>query len=106
MWSSVYESGDFFVKSLSSASWKILAPLTFVSYVCLCSALRFRRVNGLRSKYGFKDRKSLSRMTNEEAYEISRAITVYEFPMLYNLSLHFGGLKVFSHTLTVLPLLV
>lgn len=68
----------------------------FMSYVALCSALRFRRVNGTVARMGFKTRESLARMTIAEAQIISKQMMYYEFPIFYDLSLRLALLKV-SH---------
>lgn len=66
----------------------------FIGYVALCSALRFRRVNSLEARLGFKTRESLARMTIAEAQMISKQMMYYEFPIFYDLSLRLALLKV------------
>lgn len=56
----------------------------FLGYVALCSLVRFSRVNSLRSKFGFHDRASLSRMTNQSAFEIVKVMANLEFPLFYD----------------------
>ena len=57
----------------------------FLGYVALCSLVRFSRVNSLRSKFGFHDRASLGRMTNQNAFEIVKVMANLEFPLFYDL---------------------
>jgi hypothetical protein len=65
-----------------------------VGYASLCSALRFRRVNSFKAIYGFHDRESLSRMTNEQAHAIVKAAGSKEFPLFYDLALRVALFKV------------
>lgn len=48
----------------------------------------------MRRRFNYPDRESLSRMTNEDAQKIVHAVSVYEFPMLYDLSLKYAIFKV------------
>lgn len=66
----------------------------FLGYVGLCSALRFQRINRLQKKYGFTTRESLSRMTNDEAQQISLMAAQYEFPLFYDLALRVALFRV------------
>lgn len=63
-------------------------------YVLLCQLLRFRRVKNMQSHYGFTDRASLSRMTNDEAHAISKKISQLEFPTIYELGVRVALFKV------------
>ncbi|KAG8665598.1 hypothetical protein FPOAC2_10675 [Fusarium poae] len=71
--------------SPTSISGPVLLGL-FLGYVALCSLLRFSRINSLLSKYGYHDRASLSRMTNQDAFEIVKTMANLEFPLLYDLA--------------------
>jgi hypothetical protein len=48
----------------------------------------------MRRRFNYPDRTSLSRMTNEDAQKIVHAVSVYEFPLLYDLSLKYAIFKV------------
>lgn len=63
-------------------------------YVVICNALRFRNINRLQRKMGFTDRRSLARMTGDEAQTILRNMIVSEFPTMYELGLQFALFKV------------
>lgn len=76
------------------ASWRTILIVSSVSYVALCSLLRFRRINNVRSRYNFPDRESLSRMSNQEAHEILKVIVYFEFPTFYDLALRFALFRV------------
>lgn len=82
--------------SLQPSSWSSGPVLVgaFLGYAALCSIFRFRRINALQSRLGFHDRKSLSRMTNEEAHEIVRNLTNFEFPLFYDLSVRLALFEV------------
>lgn len=53
----------------------------------------------MRSRLGYTDRASLSRMTNKDSREIVQQITQYEFPFCYDLSLRFAVFKVIRRPL-------
>lgn len=82
------------VKLLAFTSWTANIFIVLSCYAILCSTLRFRRINNLRARYGFTDRSSLRKMTNEEAQKISRHMAYSEFPSMYALSLKLGALRV------------
>lgn len=48
----------------------------------------------MRRRFNYPDRESLSRMTNEDAQKIVHAVSVYEFPLLYDLALKYAIFKV------------
>lgn len=83
-----------YLKLPTSASWTKILTVSSISYVVLCSLLRFRRIKNVQSRYNFPDRASLARMTNQEAHEIVRTVIYYEFPLFYDLSLRFALFKV------------
>lgn len=79
---------------LNLGSWALTSLVTFVFYVGLCSALRYQRINRLRARYGFPDRASLARMSNQDAQEIMTITSTYEFPTFFDLSLRLAVFKV------------
>lgn len=79
------------------------AALVLVGYALLCSLLRFRRLNYMRSRFNYPDRASLAHMTNQDAYDIIKITTCYEFPFFYDLGLRFALLKA-SLSTALLPL--
>ncbi|RGP67780.1 dephospho- kinase [Fusarium longipes] len=84
--------------SPTSFSGPILLGI-FVGYVALCSLVRFSRVNSLRSKLGFHDRASLSRMTNQDAFEIVKVMANLEFPLFYDLGTRLALFENVGHVL-------
>lgn len=72
-----------------------------IGYVALCSSLRFRRVNSVRSHYGFNDRAHLGRMTNEEAFQIAKGFISYDCPLFYDLGLRVALFRVLPMLLIV-----
>lgn len=78
----------------SPTACAIIAGLAI--YVGLCSSLRHRRLKSTLSRYGFHTRESLSRMTNQEAHEISQSLIYYEFPLMYDLSVRLALFEVSS----------
>lgn len=87
-----------FLKTVVDENPWVFYPSVFVAglvgYASLCSALRFRRVNGFKAKHGFHDRESLSQMTNEQAHSIVNAAGSKEFPLFYDLALRVALFKV------------
>lgn len=94
MWAATKDTGERFISSLGIGPWTAGLLFTFISYAALCSALRYRRIRNLKSRMGFTDRASLSKMTCEQALEIARNISVYDFPTIYDVSLQIGALRV------------
>lgn len=84
---------------LGLSSWVPILAATLICYAILCSSLRFRRIHKMRSRLGYTDRASLSRMTNKDSREIVQQITQYEFPFCYDLSLRFAVFKVIRRPL-------
>lgn len=76
------------------SSWASMAVLALLAYMGLCSFLRFKRHQSLKSQLGFADRRSLSRMTVPDAQRVMADITTLEFPLMYDLSLRFALIKV------------
>lgn len=70
----------------------ILAGLA--AYPVLCSFLRFRKMRWLHRKYNFPTRKSLARMTDDEAWEIQRVLLQQEFPFFFIKALQFALFRV------------
>lgn len=74
--------------SLEQASWTPhIIIFGLLSYTILCWLLRFQRRDAKLKKYGFVDRKSLARMTNVEAQEITNYMAELEFPKIYYTSI-------------------
>ncbi|KAJ3513538.1 hypothetical protein NM208_g15175 [Fusarium decemcellulare] len=83
--------------SLRPSSWSgpvLLAA--FLGYVALCSLSRFWRINSMQSRYGFHDRTSLGRMTNQQAQEIVKSIAQLEFPLFYDLSIRLALFETYA----------
>ena len=79
----------------------------FVAYVCLCRSLRHRREHALGKRFGYgdgSDRAALSRMTVDEAQQIIRCLSNYEFPLFNLLSLEFALFKVSFHSIVSFPM--
>ncbi|KAH7023779.1 hypothetical protein EDB80DRAFT_807901 [Ilyonectria destructans] len=77
-------------------SWPALILLGFASYAALCSLLRFRRLQWVRARYGYTDRASLARMTNQDAHEISKSLIYLEFPLFYDLSVRLALFETYA----------
>jgi hypothetical protein len=79
---------------ISALSWGQVSLIVFISYVTLCSYLRFQRINKLGQKYPYPDRASLACMTNEDAQAILQNTSSYEFPYFYDLSQRYALFRV------------
>jgi len=66
----------------------------FLLYILLCSLVRFRRRDAMHKKYNYRDKASLSKMTNDDAQAIMKYLVELEFPRVYELSLQFALFKV------------
>lgn len=82
------------VSNTGFLSWPALILLGFTSYAALCSLFRFRRLQSVRARYGYTDRASLARMTNQDAHEISKNLIYLEFPLFYDLSVRLALFEV------------
>ncbi|KAM0255728.1 hypothetical protein ACHAQJ_005482 [Trichoderma viride] len=89
-------TADGFISQLGLSPWLLYSMAGFTSYVILCSSLRYQRLNSMRKRFNYPDRKSLSRMTNEDAQKILHTVSVYEFPFLYDLSLKYAIFKSYA----------
>ncbi|OMP88134.1 hypothetical protein BK809_0002891 [Diplodia seriata] len=65
-------------------------------YTLLCQALRFRRLRKMRSKYRYKTRGDMARMTNQEAQEIQKELIQCEFPFTMNKALQFALFRTYG----------
>ncbi|KAI0204391.1 hypothetical protein F4808DRAFT_340987 [Astrocystis sublimbata] len=80
-------------------SWQEYIAPAVLGYVVLCRALRYRGEQRLRRRIGFPDgcgREALSRMTNEQAQQIIKHLSSYEFPEFHRLSLEFGLFRTYG----------
>jgi hypothetical protein len=66
----------------------------FLTYVALCSLLRFRRRDAIQKKFNYMDKSSMSKMTNVDAQAILNQLAEFEFPKMYETSLQFALFKV------------
>lgn len=75
-----------------SSSWPCCLLLIIFTYLFLCWALRFRRINALQAKYryGTPATPSYGGMTVNEAHDIGRVMHESEFPALSTIGLHFA----------------
>ncbi|KAH7162330.1 hypothetical protein B0J13DRAFT_633265 [Dactylonectria estremocensis] len=82
--------------SASLSSWPALLLIGFVSYICLCSLLRFKRIKSTRVRYGYTNRASLARMTNQDAHEIAKSLIYLEFPLFYDFSVRLALFETYT----------
>lgn len=77
-----------------SDSWLPYALGLAVGYPLLTRSLRYRRLRKLRTQYNFPTRESMSKMTDEEAFQIQKAVAQLEFPFMFIKSLQFALFRV------------
>lgn len=82
---------------LSSKERLLYGALGITAYLFLASSLRFRRRLSLQSKYPYKTRESMSRMTHHDAWAIQKTILQMEFPFIVLKSLQFALFRVGIH---------
>ncbi|GAD98662.1 hypothetical protein AOR_1_536074 [Paecilomyces variotii No. 5] len=72
------------------------ALVGLIAYPTIVSLLRFRRLKKLHKKYHYPTRESMTRMTDNEAWEIQKAIAQLEFPFMYIKSLQFALFRTYG----------
>lgn len=74
------------------------AVIALIAYTSLCNSLRFRRIHALERKYGFggSTKRSLSEMTDREAWEIQTDIAELEFPALFEKALQLALFRTYG----------
>ncbi|OAA64126.1 hypothetical protein LEL_10646 [Akanthomyces lecanii RCEF 1005] len=77
-------------------SYPVLVVAGLLVYTATCSLVRFRRIANTRAKYGFHDRASLRRMTNEEAHQIVKQLASLEAPTFYDLALRMALFRTYA----------
>jgi hypothetical protein len=65
-----------------------------VAYPIVTTSLRFRRLRQLHKRYPYRTRESLAQMTDEEAYQIQKAVAQLEFPFMFIKALQFALFRV------------
>ncbi|KAJ6120530.1 hypothetical protein N7523_004810 [Penicillium sp. IBT 18751x] len=81
---------------LTSPSWLPYALAFLLGYPLLIRALRYQRVNSLPKKYNYPTRESMAKMTDEEAFQIQKAVAQLEFPFIFIKSLQFALFRTYG----------
>ncbi|KUI70729.1 hypothetical protein VM1G_05852 [Cytospora mali] len=77
-------------------AWMIIVISGTSLWGLLCSSARFKTEKAMLQRFGYIDRASMARMTNDDAQRILEYIMTYEFPLLYKLSLQFAIFKTYG----------
>lgn len=77
-------------------AWTIAIASVIGLWGIICSVFRFKKESAMLQRFGYVDRASMAKMTNDDAQKILEYIMTYEFPQLYNISLQFAIFKVKS----------
>ncbi|KAJ5135199.1 uncharacterized protein N7515_004477 [Penicillium bovifimosum] len=76
-----------------------LAPYAaglLLAWPVLAMSLRYRRMRKLQKKYKYPTRESLSKMTDQEAYEIQKEVAQLEFPFMFVKALQFALFRTYG----------
>ncbi|EED24148.1 conserved hypothetical protein [Talaromyces stipitatus ATCC 10500] len=92
------------IQQLSMLEITLYASVILGAYVLLVRSLRFRRIRQLEAHYNYDTHASMAKMTDQEAWEIQRAMAQLEFPFTVEKSLQFAlfrtyGIPTISKTL-------
>lgn len=72
--------------------WLPYAVGLALGYPLLTNSLRYRRLHKLHKQY--PTRESMSKMTDEDAFQIQKAVAQLEFPFMFIKSLQFALFRV------------
>ncbi|KAL4894010.1 hypothetical protein BDV59DRAFT_176635 [Aspergillus ambiguus] len=84
------------IPTFSSTQLLSYAVVIAAAYPILVSVLRFRRLRWLHKKYHYPTRESLSRMTDDEAWEIQKVMLQLEFPFIFIKALQFALFRTYG----------
>lgn len=65
-----------------------------IDYPLLTRSLRYRRLRQLHKQYPYTTRESMTRRTDEEAYQIQKSVLQLEFPFVFVKALQFALFRV------------
>lgn len=65
-----------------------------VAWPVVATSLRFQRLRKLHKQYAYPTRESMSKMTDEEAFQIQKQVAQLEFPLMFIKSLQFALFRV------------
>ncbi|KAJ5360755.1 hypothetical protein N7517_009946 [Penicillium concentricum] len=67
-----------------------------VAWPVVTTSLRFQRLRNLHKQYDYPTRESLSKMTDEEAFQIQKQVAQLEFPFIFIKSLQFALFRTYG----------
>lgn len=76
---------------LSAPRWALLGPM---GYLLLVALLRHRRRHQIQKQFNYATRESLSRMTDDEAWQILMKLATLEFPFINLTAIQFALFRV------------
>lgn len=86
------------ILNLSPQQWLPYALGFAAGYPLLTYSLRYQRLRKLHKQYHYPTRESMSQMTDEEAFQIQKAVAQLEFPFMFIKSLQFALFRVGRNT--------
>ncbi|CAI7613282.1 unnamed protein product [Penicillium glandicola] len=67
-----------------------------LAWPVVTTTLRFQRLRKLHKQYAYPTRESMSKMTDEEAFQIQKQIAQFEFPFIFIKSLQFALFRTYG----------
>lgn len=81
-------------RMMADASPLVCTVGLLLAYPIVTTSLRFRRLRKLHKRYPYRTRESLAQMTDEEAFQIQKAVAQLEFPFMFIKALQFALFRV------------
>ncbi|KAJ5180657.1 hypothetical protein N7492_003867 [Penicillium capsulatum] len=76
--------------------WLPYVVSLLIGYPLLTGSLRYRRLRKLHKQYDYPTRESMAKMTDEDAFEIQKAVAQLEFPFMFIKSLQFALFRTYG----------
>jgi hypothetical protein len=90
-------------KTMTASEIAPYAAGLLLAWPVLTMSLRYRRVRNLHKKYDYPTRESLSKMTDQEAFEIKKEVAQLEFPFMFIKALQFALFRVCIKNIYPIP---
>ncbi|KAJ5561442.1 hypothetical protein N7535_004091 [Penicillium sp. DV-2018c] len=83
-------------KAMTASDIAPYAAGLLLAWPVLTMSLRYRRVHNLHKKYNYPTRESLSKMTDQESFEIQKEVAQLEFPFMFIKALQFALFRTYG----------
>ncbi|KAI0903010.1 hypothetical protein F4823DRAFT_620250 [Ustulina deusta] len=78
----------------SNPEWRVWILTVMAGYVLFCTTLRNSQKHAIETKFTFKDRASLAKMTLKDARAIQTWLAEQQFPSIFSAAIFFALFKV------------